>query len=157
MNRKIEAFHQDEESHWVARLECGHDQHVRHDPPMTERAWVLTEAGRRARLGAELGCKRCDERELPAGYVAYRRSAEFTESTVPAGLLSRHGTKHGVWAEIHVLAGTLLYRLRGPFDEEQRLAAGSVGIVLPGVEHEVEPVGAVRFFVEFYRRDDEER
>jgi tellurite methyltransferase len=123
---------------------------------MSERPWVLTEPGRPSRLGVELECARCDERELPAGYVAYRRTAEFTESTVPRALLSRHTTKAGVWARIHVLDGALLYRLLEPFDEEQRLEGGAVGIVLPGVEHEVQPLGAVRFFVEFLRAAAEE-
>jgi hypothetical protein len=42
-------------------LECGHNQHVRHDPPYVERPWVITEHGRRSRLGQELNCVRCDE------------------------------------------------------------------------------------------------
>ena len=33
MERQVTGFHQDEEGHWVAELECGHNQHVRHDPP----------------------------------------------------------------------------------------------------------------------------
>jgi tellurite resistance-related uncharacterized protein len=89
---------------------------------------------------------------LPLGYVAYRRTVEFAEGTVPRALLSRHTTKPGVWARIHVVEGTLSYRLLAPFHEEQRLEPGSVGIVLPGVEHEVRPLGPVRFFVEFYRQ-----
>ena len=40
MDRRIAGFHQDEESFWVAELECGHQQHVRHNPPMTLRPWV---------------------------------------------------------------------------------------------------------------------
>lgn len=35
MKRSIAGFHQDEESHWVAELDCGHGQHMRHDPPWT--------------------------------------------------------------------------------------------------------------------------
>lgn len=31
--RRIVGFHQDQKGHWVADLECGHAQHVRHDPP----------------------------------------------------------------------------------------------------------------------------
>ncbi len=46
-----------------AEVECGHYQHVRHDPPLTTRAWVLTEEGRAERIGLELDCKRCDEEE----------------------------------------------------------------------------------------------
>jgi hypothetical protein len=64
MQRKITGFHLDEEGHWVAELECGHNQHVRHDPPYVERPWVITEHGRRSRLGHELNCVRCDEGSL---------------------------------------------------------------------------------------------
>jgi len=38
-----------------------HRQHLRHDPPMTTRPWVLSEEGRASRIGFELDCKRCDE------------------------------------------------------------------------------------------------
>jgi hypothetical protein len=59
MNRRIIGYHRDDELHWVARLECGHDQHLRHDPPWTSRAWVTTEAGRNDHLGAMLACRKC--------------------------------------------------------------------------------------------------
>lgn len=62
MNRKIIAFYQDEKAHWVADLACGHTQHVRHDPPWSERPWVLTPEGRQERLGLELNCVKCDEK-----------------------------------------------------------------------------------------------
>jgi hypothetical protein len=61
MTQTIIGFDQDEEQHWRAILACGHRQHVRHDPPLTSRIWVLTEAGRASHLGLELDCKRCDE------------------------------------------------------------------------------------------------
>jgi hypothetical protein len=61
MRRAIIGFHRDEENHWVAELECGHNQHVRHDPPWTVREWVTTKEGRRSRLGVELDCKLCEE------------------------------------------------------------------------------------------------
>jgi hypothetical protein len=67
MKRQITGFHQDEERHWVAELECGHGQHVRHDPPWQNRPWVATEEGRRQYLGVELDCKRCDA-EGPEDY-----------------------------------------------------------------------------------------
>lgn len=59
--RAIVGFAQDEEGHWVALLECGHGQHVRHDPPLVSRPWVLSAEGRAARLGARLRCARCAE------------------------------------------------------------------------------------------------
>jgi hypothetical protein len=57
--RRIVGFHQDEEGHWVADLECGHTQHVRHDPPWQRRRWVTTEEGRATFIGVELRCLKC--------------------------------------------------------------------------------------------------
>jgi hypothetical protein len=61
MLRRIVGYRQDEEGHWVAELDCGHSQHVRHDPPWQVREWVTTPEGRARHLGAELHCRRCDE------------------------------------------------------------------------------------------------
>jgi hypothetical protein len=60
MKQPIVGYHQDEEGHWVAELVCGHNQHVRHNPPLVSRPWVLTKAGRDSMLGYELNCKKCD-------------------------------------------------------------------------------------------------
>ena len=59
MNRKIIGFHQDPDHVWIADLECGHAQHVRHDPPWTLRPWVGTAEGRATQLGQKLVCKLC--------------------------------------------------------------------------------------------------
>jgi len=61
MKRKIAGFHRDEMGDWVADLECGHTQHVRHQPPFQTRPWVITPAGRRSRLGVEFECAKCNE------------------------------------------------------------------------------------------------
>ncbi len=61
MERRITGFHQDGEGEWVAELECGHGQHVRHRPPFQLRPWVVTDEGRRQRLGSALACPWCDE------------------------------------------------------------------------------------------------
>jgi uncharacterized protein DUF3565 len=61
MKQPIVGFHQDEEGDWVADLACGHGQHVRHQPPLTSRLWVLSEAGRREHLGQLLNCLKCEE------------------------------------------------------------------------------------------------
>ena len=60
MNRRITGYHQDVEGQWVAELECGHQQHVRHNPPWMNRPWVTTAQGRTAALGAALDCNKCD-------------------------------------------------------------------------------------------------
>ncbi len=63
--RKIVGFHQDSESNWVAELSCGHNQHVRHQPPWINRPWTMTEASRKKMLGAELNCKKCLQDNSP--------------------------------------------------------------------------------------------
>lgn len=60
MDRRIVGFHQDDEQHWVAELECGHNQHVRHNPPWAHRPWVVTPEGRSKALGQVLACRKCD-------------------------------------------------------------------------------------------------
>ncbi len=59
MRRNIVGFHQDPDGQWVADLECGHAQHVRHEPPWQVRPWVQTEEGRTAMIGTALDCVRC--------------------------------------------------------------------------------------------------
>jgi hypothetical protein len=66
VQRRIAGYHQDGEGHWVAELECGHAQHVRHDPPWQQRPWVVTEEGRRRFLGTPLNCPACDPARSPS-------------------------------------------------------------------------------------------
>ncbi|MDY6460488.1 MULTISPECIES: DUF3565 domain-containing protein [Acinetobacter] len=61
MLQAIIGFHLDDEQHYVAELACGHNQHVRHTPPWQNRVWVLTEDGRKEKLGMMLECKLCDD------------------------------------------------------------------------------------------------
>jgi hypothetical protein len=63
MQRRITGFHQDEHGDWVAELECGHGQHVRHNPPWTNRPWVTTAEGRAQYLGQALRCRKCEEEQ----------------------------------------------------------------------------------------------
>lgn len=63
MRQPIVGYHQDDEGHWVAQLACGHNQHVRHDPPWQNRPWVQSAAGRRENLGLLLTCVKCDRAE----------------------------------------------------------------------------------------------
>ena len=86
---------------------------------------------------------------LPPGFVAYRRTPIFTEATLPSGLRHRHQTKAGVWALITVVEGRLLFRRLNPASAAV-LDPHVPGIVTPEEPHEVEPLGAVRFFIELY-------
>ena len=94
---------------------------------------------------------------LPQDVQPYRKTDVFTQATVPAGLLRAHTTKEGAWALIHVLEGRLAYRIKDP----RRPASAVVltpgappGVVEPTILHDIEPLGAVRFFVEFHRRPE---
>lgn len=86
---------------------------------------------------------------LPAGVTAYKRTPTFDQDSLPAGLRREHRTKAGVWALIHVIEGSLRYRILTPPSEEI-LTAGTSGVVRPEQPHEVEPIGTVRMFVEFF-------
>ena len=90
-------------------------------------------------------------RRLPDHVRPYRKTAEFTETTVPDGLLRDHATKPGVWGLIHVAEGRLLYELAGSGDVVELTAGGPPGVVEPEARHKVTPIGAVRFHVEFWR------
>ena len=90
-------------------------------------------------------------KDLPDDVVAYGRSPEFDQNTLPRALQHRHTTKSGTWALITVLEGKLLYRILDPISETV-LEPGKPGIVSPQQPHEVEVIGPVRVFVEFYSK-----
>jgi len=150
MQRVITSFATDATGDPIALLTCGHPQHVRHRPPFFERPWVTTEAGRAGMLGQPLECVRCDRRELPAEFVAYKRTPEFTETTIPRGLSHDHTTRQGVWGKIVVLEGSLRYHIDAS-GFTALLTPETAGIVVAEQPHRVEAVGPVRFFVQFYR------
>lgn len=86
---------------------------------------------------------------LPPHVHPYKQSAMFDETTMPAGLRRRHCTKPGVWGVIRVIDGRLLYRVLDS-GAESILDAGHPGVAQPEQLHEVEPLGRVRFFIEFH-------
>jgi len=93
-------------------------------------------------------------KSLPEDVVAYQRTKEFDQGTVPAGLLRSHTTKAGTWGRICILEGKLHYRILEPEIESHVLDPGHDGVVEPEIAHEVEPIGSVRFFVEFLKREE---
>jgi len=86
---------------------------------------------------------------LPKNVTEYKRTPSFTENTVPKGLLRSHTTKSGTWGKIVIEQGLLLYRILEPEIEEIELSTDKFGVVEPQVQHEVEPLGKVKFHVEF--------
>ena len=156
MKRPIVGFGLDDRGDWTARLSCGHAQHVRHRPPFESRPWVMTQAGRESRLGMPLDCVRCDRFELPDDCVSDSRTPVFTETSVPPRLRAHHQTAAGVWARIAVLEGRLRYRVDA-LGVDRELSPDAPGVVVPEVPHSVEPLGTVRFYVEFLRAPTPDR
>jgi tellurite resistance-related uncharacterized protein len=93
---------------------------------------------------------------LPADVTPYQRTKEFSETTIPSGLLREHSTKVGTWGRICVLEGRLSYEVPGPPTETRTLTPGTNGIVEPEILHHVRPMGRVRFFVEFLKTPPDE-
>lgn len=154
MERPIAGFEFDDEGDPIAILSCGHPQHVRHHPPFINRPWVTTEPGRNSMLGKSLDCVRCENFELPDSFIAYKRTPVFTEETLPLGLRKDHSTRAGVWAKIMVAEGKVRYRVSA-LKTDIELSPDRIGIVVPEVLHSVQPLGVVRFFVEFYKAHEE--
>ncbi|WP_437809391.1 DUF1971 domain-containing protein [Sorangium sp. So ce1078] len=48
---------------------------------------------------------------MPDGLVAYKRTAEFDEGSIPSGLRKNHATRPVVWGVIHVVSGRLSHRI----------------------------------------------
>jgi hypothetical protein len=65
MKREITGYHKDEEGDWVAHLACGHQRHVRHDPPWMNRPWVTKPEGRERFLGRPVDCGTCETEGPP--------------------------------------------------------------------------------------------
>lgn len=89
-------------------------------------------------------------KQLPSDLTAYKKTPEFTETSIPHGLLKDHNTKQGVWGKIVVLDGSLEYIIQEPEIEIIKLSSSRFGVVEPTIKHHVKPIGAVKFYVEFY-------
>jgi tellurite resistance-related uncharacterized protein len=96
-----------------------------------------------------------DEPTLPSGLSEARRTPTFTLESVPAALLASH--RSTVWAELHVHLGSVRFiELEGERRRDLRVEAGESAVIIPGVEHRVEPSADAEFFVQFYRPPDGE-
>ena len=83
MEQRIIAFHQDDEQQWVAQLACGHNQHVRHNAPWTNRPWVTTPEGRDSMIDRALNCAKCDTAAPPD------RPSTMKDNSTPEAIVQR--------------------------------------------------------------------
>ena len=94
-----------------------------------------------------LPCPACRMPKLPPDVVEYKRTAELDATTVPAGLTKTHRLKAGVWGELVVLSGHVVYVLEDAGDATVVLRDGLPGIIAPESPHHIEPMSGARFFV----------
>ena len=151
MKRAIVGFHRDEAGEWVAELSCLHAQHVRHQPPFRLAPWVLDDARRAARVGSPLDCPLCDRAELPEGLHVVRRTELWDEETLPSALKRAHRVASGTWGRLCVEEGRLRFVAATEPALDVDVGPGAPQPIPPEVEHHVELLGHVRFFVEFLR------
>jgi tellurite resistance-related uncharacterized protein len=90
-------------------------------------------------------------KSLPDSLTHYKSTPEFNADSVPAGLLKSHRTAENVWGRIRIIEGSLRYHILEPEPETLLLTPDRHGVVEPGIQHQVEPIGPVRFCVDFLR------
>lgn len=65
-------------------------------------------------------------------------------------MCTSHRIKPGTWARIVVIEGRLRYHVLDRRVLDIELSPEVPGVVEPDVLHKIEPIGEVRFFIEFY-------
>ena len=150
MQRTITGYHQDEDGDWVGKLSCGHNQHLRHQPPFVVRPWVLHPVGRADHHGGEIDCPLCDRAELPEGLTPLGASPIWDEVSTPRGLRKSHRVALGRWGVIRVQEGSLRFSAQTTPPMQRVLTAGASQSVPPEVVHDVEPLGRVRFGIDWF-------
>jgi tellurite resistance-related uncharacterized protein len=154
--RNIVGFRQDDEGHWVAELDCLHRQHVRHQPPFWDRAWVTSEPGRAERIGAVLNCPLCDRAELPEELRVVRTAGPFDAASLPAGLRKNHQVAHRTWGNLRVIEGTVYFSMETDPPISVLLVADQEQAIPPGVPHRLHVEAPMVIAVDFYVRADNE-
>ncbi len=143
--------HEEGPGAWIARLACGHTQHIRHKPPFQNAEWVMSESGRQTMLGSSLKCALCRMPRLPPKACVYKETAVFDENTVPQGLRLSHQLRADTWGQIVVLEGRIDYVIEAAPHLAFVLRPGVMGAVAPQSPHHVNPQPGAKFQVRFLR------
>jgi tellurite methyltransferase len=151
VNRRIVRLDQDAAGEWVAHLGCFHRQHVRHQPPLREAAWVLDDNARSLRVGTFLDCPLCDRAELPADLAVVRTTDLWDEATIPAPLQRVHRVAPGTWGVLRVISGELRFSAHTDPPIDVVITAGQAQPIPPSIDHTVTLTGPVQLSVDFLR------
>lgn len=152
VHRTMIGFRRGDDGDWVAELSCLHAQHIRHEPPFSEAAWIEDAEERRRRVGEPLDCPLCDRAELPEGLHATRTTATWDASTVPAALRRAHRVAAGTWGLLEVEAGAVRFVADTNPPIDATVTPGRPQPIPPEVDHHVAPDEGARFHVTFLTR-----
>ena len=90
---------------------------------------------------------------LPGDLIEARKTPLFDARSVPAALTKAHRTS--VWAVLHVEEGRVRFQdLEGERARDVSVEAGGQVVIMPEVDHRIEPSSTATFFVQFYRQSD---
>lgn len=87
---------------------------------------------------------------LPDGLIPAHSTPVFTQDTLPKALQQEHALAPGHWARLHVLEGRLVFA-NLETGRQRTIAAPEIVAIPPALRHRVEPQGAVRARIEFFR------
>ena len=110
-------------------------------------------AGRSERLRQPLECPLCDRAELPANLRIVRTSPDWNELSLPTGLRRSHRLGTGTWGRIQVHQGRLEFSMASQPPLQHELVRGDEQAIPPEMDHEVRPIGSVRFSLDFLAVD----
>ncbi|KIO36399.1 MULTISPECIES: DUF1971 domain-containing protein [unclassified Shewanella] len=96
---------------------------------------------------------------VPKGYVKCKKTPVYSEQDMPAIYRERHFTRHGVYEQIHVIQGELMFfgylDKQGEVNREVRLLANETAISHPGYWHSIKPLTPdTRFEIHFFIKPD---
>jgi hypothetical protein len=92
MERRIVGYGEDEHGEPLAWLECGHPQHIRHQPPFINRPWAVTPEGREQMRGQSLNCVRCEPQ--PAAWSRLALGDALTAESEIGDIVDRFARVH---------------------------------------------------------------
>ena len=159
MHRSMMGFRRDDDGAWVAELSCLHSQHIRHEPPFWEAAWIEDVEERARRVGQPLDCPLCDRAELPDGLEPTRTTATWDASTTPAALTRAHRVAARTWGLLEVEAGKVRFHADTDPPIDVVVTPEAPQPIPPELDHHIEPDDEARFHITFlaprYERPDE--
>jgi tellurite methyltransferase len=152
MDRAMTGFHLDDQGAWVAELECLHSQHIRHEPPFREAAWIDDPDERARRVGQPIECPLCDRAELPDGLRAVSTTVTWDADSVPNALRRDHRVAAETWGLLEVEVGEVCFRADTDPPIDVVVTPDRPQPIPPELDHHVEPAPGARFRVTFLAR-----